>query len=144
MNHNSYKNGRTKREYWMLLRCEHHYPIKNYIQEHVYFYESYHKCCLLKWGVVHHIDENKENNMIWNLQGMMERDHLRLHRKGNRFRRGRHIDTSNRTCHNCGSSQTYIFRSFSHNNKTPYPEWRHLPWDKINWYCKKCYCKLKS
>lgn len=56
------------------------------VREHVYFYQEYHKVCVLKWAVVHHIDPvtpNYCNNMPWNLQTMMRGEHIGMHKKGN-------------------------------------------------------------
>lgn len=50
-----------------------------YVREHVFIYESYHKCCMLKWGIVHHKDENKLNNSIENLEGMTRKQHNKVH-----------------------------------------------------------------
>src|SRR3954463_16592706 len=40
---------------------------KGYVAEHRYFYEQYHKCCVLPGVDIYHVDGNKQNNMIWNL-----------------------------------------------------------------------------
>ena len=138
-----WKGGRRRTgRYWNLRCVEHHRPINDSILEHVYFYEQYHKCCLLKWGIVHHIDHNKENNMVWNLEGMMDEDHRRLHAKGNRNTRGKHKDTSDRRCFNCGSKTTYM-KKLDRKHKTIYPVWHHLHHDKINWYCGICFDKIR-
>lgn len=49
--------------------------------EHRYVYEMVYQCCLLPWSVVHHINENKIDNRIENLEGMMRRQHPPLHNK---------------------------------------------------------------
>lgn len=84
INHHNYKFGRYKNQkgYWILTGMFEYInaDIRGRIREHIYFYQEYHKCCMLKWGVVHHIDENKENNMPWNLMGMMRSNHMSLHK----------------------------------------------------------------
>lgn len=134
-NHPQYKNGRMKDNggYWRITVPGYRgVDDHNRIREHVYNFQEFNKCCLLPWGTIHHIDHNKENNMPWNLKGMVRGQHVQLH-----FRE----DDSNRRCFNCGSEKTYL-------EKSPKPEgmpryhWRHLPWDKEHWYCSKCYDKL--
>ena len=50
-----------------------------YIFEHVLIFEEHYRCCLLTWGIVHHIDGNRQNNLIGNLQGMTRAQHLKHH-----------------------------------------------------------------
>lgn len=50
-----------------------------YLYEHIYVYEQSHKCCLLSWSNVHHIDGNKHNNIISNLSAMMRKAHDEIH-----------------------------------------------------------------
>jgi hypothetical protein len=139
----SWRGGRSidGHGYWRINLSEFNNSNKDSrIKEHVYFYEQFHKLCMLPWGVIHHIDRNKENNEISNLQGMMKRDHARLHAKGNKNTLDKHIDTSDRICFVCKSKTTRISKP-DKRNKTPGPVWRHLPWDKINWYCDNCAAK---
>ena len=83
MNNHHWKTGRILhyKGYWSLY-LPHNYKAnkKGYVIEHVYFYEQYHKCCVLPWGVVHHITPVKDggSNMPWNLRGMMKQDHDKL------------------------------------------------------------------
>src|SRR3982751_1399970 len=74
--------------------------------EHVYFFQEYHKCCILPWGVVHHKNFDKENNMIWNLEGMMNKNHSSLHVTK---------DKSKRKCKKCNSNKTYVTKKGYHN-----------------------------
>ena len=55
--------------------------------EHRLIFELYHKCCLLPWGHVHHIDENRLNNDINNLEGLTISQHSTIHweRRRNKF-----------------------------------------------------------
>jgi hypothetical protein len=56
-------------------------------QLHRVIYEDYYKCTILPNGVIHHKDENRENNDIENLVLMDKIEHLRLHKKGNNYGR---------------------------------------------------------
>ncbi len=132
---NNWKGGRKKNEnYWQLyIKDYYHSNKQGYVYEHIYFYEQYHKCCLLPWGVVHHIEPVTKdycNNMPWNLQGMMHGQHSIYHNKG-KEKIGNRKDHSNTVCLLCNSKKTYLKY-----NKTP--EWFH---HKNRYICKKCYDK---
>lgn len=84
MNNPNYKFGRIKlRNYWYLTMPDYYRSNKQgRVYEHVYFYEQYHQCCLLKWAEIHHIipvSEDYCNNMPWNLMAMMKGEHQSLH-----------------------------------------------------------------
>lgn len=127
INHPKWKGGRSKDKdgYWR-------YQLPDYfsarrdgrVLEHVYNFQEYHRCCMLKWGVIHHVDENKENNMVWNLRGMTRGQHMSLHGKK---------DMSSRRCFKCGSDKTYIQKKGTHQ------------WHFINnqYYCNKCGLKIR-
>lgn len=94
-----------------------------YVREHVYFFQEYYKCCMLPWGVVHHIikftNRDDYNNMPWNLRGMMNIDHVRIHTRENMF---------DRFCKICGSNTS--------DNYNSYDGWYG---NKIDgWICKLC------
>lgn len=116
---NNWRGGRLKiNEYWFLRINQKYKP------EHVYFYEQYHKCCMLKWGEVHHIDENKENNMPWNLQGMTKSQH-RIHHNPR-------LDTSDREC----SNPECVYRDRYRKRKNGTVIWNK---DDIGgWLCRDC------
>lgn len=128
-----------QRNYWLLYMPTYYKANKSgYVYEHVYFYEQYNKCCILPWGNTHHIEPVTPeycNNMPWNLQCMMARDHTSLHS------RGRHKDTSNRRCYRCKRNKTRIMKPVGE-MRTPCPQWMHMPYDKKNWYCYNCYTTL--
>ena len=92
------------------------------VLEHRLVYEQNHKCCLLPWGVIHHIDGVWTNNDISNLMLMSQAQHIRLHRT---------VDMSDRKCSHCGSDRTY-------KDPNGRPEWVH---SKITGelVCIKCY-----
>lgn len=100
------------------------------IKEHVYFYQEYFKCCMLPWGVVHHKDGNKENNIpYWNLQGMSRKHHQTLHNKGNKYGKKDMLD---RKCFKCGSNKTWLENDGLYH------------WYVINnkYMCKKCWNRI--
>lgn len=51
------------------------------IREHRLVYETYYKCSLLPNSVIHHINGNKQDNRIENLQVMSNPEHTRMHMK---------------------------------------------------------------
>lgn len=132
----NWKGGRTKiHDYWYIHIPNYYCADKRgYVSEHVYFYSEYNKLCMLKWGEVHHIKPVTEdycNNMIWNLEGMMKRDHDRLHMIGNKKNLK---DFSGRFCSNCGSTTTYI-------RENGRPKWKGD--GRGGWVCSKYKC-IKS
>ena len=50
---------------------------------HRSIFEARYRCCLLGWGHVHHINGNKRDNRIENLEGMTRSQHSKLHYYGN-------------------------------------------------------------
>ena len=134
--HPNYTNGRTKDNdgYWRITVPDYYCTDSHgRVREHVYNFQEYHRCCMLPWGSIHHIDENKENNMPWNLKGMTRGQHSQVH-----FLQG----SSDRRCHMCLSTTTYIDKPRKPGLK-PTQHWRHLKDDKVNWYCQKCYDRLR-
>jgi hypothetical protein len=56
-----------------------------YVFEHILVFEQYHRCCVLKWGNIHHINHNKSDNRPENLEDMTRQQHSRLHMMGNKY-----------------------------------------------------------
>ena len=62
--------------YLLKYQPEHHYAdVHNNVMYHRVVYESYNKCSMLPWGIVHHKDNNKRNNFPSNLEAMMNYVH---------------------------------------------------------------------
>ena len=84
-NNGMYKGGlkpRAKGYFGILFRGHPNTDSKGYIMIHRIVYEMYHKCCLLPWADIHHIDGNKKRNHPENLQGMLHSQHSILTNKG--------------------------------------------------------------
>ena len=64
-----------------------------YRRKHRVVYEEYYKCCLLDWVSIHHINGDKLDNRIENLEPMTRAQHQRVHMVK---------DMSNRVCFDCG------------------------------------------
>ena len=110
--HWNWKGGRYKNSdgYWELFLPDYFSSSKaGRVREHIYFYQEYYKVCVLKWAVVHHVDHNKENNMPWNLEGIMRSKHNTLHKKGKERRKRQ---TGNEFCSdpNCKNPTKTNFR----------------------------------
>ena len=71
------------------------------ILEHRYVWEQHNNAILLPCGNVHHINGNKKDNRIENLQAMTHAQHLSLHKS---------VDKSNRRCKIC-NGKTYFTRN---------------------------------
>lgn len=127
----SWKGGRRKNgKYWIILWPDHpNAESTGYLPEHVYNFTEYNKCCMLPWGVVHHIEpviRDYCNNMPWNLQGMTRSAHFKHHRPK--------MDFNGRLCSICGSSKTFM-------KKGKYADWRG---NEIEGYrCNTCDCRIK-
>lgn len=101
------------------------------IREHRYVMEKYLGRYLTADEHIHHINRDKLDNRIENLQIISNSQHISNHMKGNQYGKK---DMSGRVCSLCNSDKTRI-------NKNGTPEWR-LDEDG-NWLCKNCYGKIK-
>lgn len=146
-----WKGGRTNHiSGYIFVRCEGHprsYDKGHYVFEHVLVMEKHLGRYLRDKEIVHHINGIKDDNRIENLQLFQNNSkHVSIHMKGRQQCKGKHNtlgkhkDTSNRVCFRCGSKTTLMKAPFGH-VKTPYAVWHHLPEDRTNWYCHKCYDK---
>lgn len=117
-NKGRFKTGKRKNGFYVEILIDN----RTYQLRHRKVFEEFHKCCLLKWGIVHHIIPVKKggNDNIENLQGMTDSQHKKLHNKKN---------MSNRICFICESNKTY-----TRNNG--YQQWNVYK-NKI--VCNKCY-----
>lgn len=77
--HPMYKHGRYKERY------KHVRINGKQIRTHIHVFQQYHQCCMLPWGDIHHINENKLDNRIENLQGMMHGKHSSIHMIDNKY-----------------------------------------------------------
>jgi len=77
----------------------HPWPRKGYIAEHVRVMELSINRRLLPSECVHHIDENRQNNSLDNLQVMDRSEHSKLHREKDKHRQNR----NNKGHFKCGS-----------------------------------------
>ena len=128
-NNNHWNGGRYKTRFNYILSYQPNHPfceMKGYIMEHRLIYEQFHKCCMLKWGVIHHKNEVKDDNRIENLEGMTKFNHVRLHHK---------TIPIDRFCVLCRTGKTII------NKRTKRPDWYKF---KDDFICRKCYDKKRS
>jgi hypothetical protein len=115
-----------------ILRREHpRTDHKGYVFEHILMYEDFYKCCLLRWGTIHHKNEIKTDNRVENLQGFTNQKHVSIHQ------RGKPRIKESRICSRCESDNTSMQLG---KNRFMYTElWYKI--DNDEYYCYKCYMK---
>jgi len=122
-----------KEGYWYIKDWSHPNRTKDgYVRKHVHNFtvrEGKLFCCMLPWGIVHHINGVKTDNDIENLQGMMRSKHLSHHHKG---KIGRKMNFGGRICLLCGSNKTTI------DKKQKCEMWYKF---KDGFICQRCYQK---
>lgn len=120
----AWKGGRCKNGYGYILiwKPDHPFATKDgYVKEHRLIYEDHYKCCILPWGVLHHINRIKDDNRIENLELISNSKHSKIHHPKK--------DMSDRICSKCNNN-TYV-------NKSGYYLWYG---NEITGYiCHKCY-----
>jgi len=81
-NHNSWNGGKRKNPqgYIMIYSPNHPAAIRNYVAEHRLIMEKQIGRLLTPNDIVHHINENKTDNNIENLELMTRSEHSRQHR----------------------------------------------------------------
>lgn len=107
-NHWRWKNGRCFNDRGYVLILAPHHPRKNsgdYVYEHILVYEDFHKCCILPWICVHHINGDRQDNRPENLELMTRKEHGKEH----------HPHSSKQQCPNCNSYDTK--KNGLHSNK---------------------------
>ncbi len=83
-NHPSWRGGRiiSKRGYVLIHLPDHPFAsVNGYVYEHRLVMERYLIAILLPWAVVHHINHNKQDNRIENLQLMSNSEHTIMHKR---------------------------------------------------------------
>jgi HNH endonuclease len=125
--------------YVLVYSPDHHHSDNNgYVREHRLVYEEYYKCCLLPWATIHHINQNKQDNSIDNLQGIIRSEHVRLHIDEYRISN----KSLQRICIKCGSNVTRL-RKHGKNQRFCY-EWYKNPFNKSEWWCYNCYNRYNA
>lgn len=99
----------------------------HYVFEHILVMERYLGRHIKRDEVVHHINHNRQDNRIENLQLMTNGEHSKHHNAE------RHKEIDKRLCNKCGQKTT-VYRK----DKSGY---KSLYWfrNKDGWKCSKCY-----
>lgn len=135
-----WNNGKTSTEGYNLIRRSNRMQTNHkgdYVMEHRSIYEEAYNCCLLPWTHIHHINGDKKDNRISNLQAASSQQHNYLDRYG------RIIDHSLTRCCKCGTSNTTYNKVKSNGVYRLRPKWYvvSISSDKgaISWQCDRCY-----
>lgn len=75
-----WKSGIKIQSGYRLILTNYSLTRRKYIFEHRLIWEEHHNAILLPWGIIHHKDGNRQNNIWYNLQGMTRRIHILLHK----------------------------------------------------------------
>jgi hypothetical protein len=107
--------------YLLIYAPEHPFSHKSsgYIREHRLVWEKHHKAMLLPWAILHHLNGDKKDNRIENLEVTNHWKHPSRHKK----------DMSNRRCLDCGKGKTFI-------TKHGDPVWYK---DGLGFLCANCH-----
>lgn len=117
-----WKGGRHDDGYGYILICKPDHPFsdsRGYVREHRLVYEEYYKCIILPWVDVHHINNNRQDNRVENLQLLPHSIHGYISAKK---------DMSDWFCSSCGD-KTYV-------NNNGYEHWQYLDNKRV---CNRCY-----
>jgi hypothetical protein len=85
LNNNKWRGGKRTDVYgynWLTKKDHPFCDSNGYVREHRLIYEDHHKCCLLPWILIHHINGIKNDNRIENLLPMTQQEHTKLHHSG--------------------------------------------------------------
>lgn len=106
--HYKWKGGiKTYNDGYIYVYKPDHYYCTNqgYIKRSRINYEEYYKCCLLKWSIIHHIDNDRSNDNPLNLKAFAsQKRHVSHHMQGNQY--GKRTDMDDRICFLCNSKDT--------------------------------------
>lgn len=128
----NYKNGISdKGEYIKIWSPNHPYKdVNNYVYEHRLIMEQYLGRYLDPKEEIHHINGNKKDNRIENLQLLSKSEHTKYEMTGHNYNKK---DMSDRLCNKCGN-KTFI-------NKKGYENWYI---DESGYECVNCHYREKK
>lgn len=134
-NNGMYKKGWFIKEGYKILTGYYDHPNaskKGEIREQILIMSNKLGRPLKKTEVVHHINEDKLDNRIENLELTDRSKHQNIHNP----RKGYRKDVSGRICLECGADTTYP-------SKNGQPHWCRHPITGEEWICEKCYKRIK-
>lgn len=111
----------TEASYVTVYNPNHPRARKGRVFEHIDVFEKYHKCCVLRSGSIHHINHNRQDNRIENLQLIGKSAHATLHNIVE--------DMKERRCCQCGGAETYAYNGGT-------PQWTKT---ENGFMCSICY-----
>lgn len=134
--HPNWKGGRSKHSegYIQLKKPKHHFAgVRGYVMEHRFIWEQHNNAMLLPWATVHHINHEKKDNRIENLEVFIRGKHSDLHLKEKRDN-----EISKRKCCYCGGGTRLRIRH-CRGYVYYYSDWNRNPLNRSEWLCSKCY-----
>lgn len=120
--------------YVKILSPDHPYrDSRGYVKEHRLVMENHLGRYLNPNELVHHEDENKQNNKIENLRLITRSAHQNHHNP----RKGYRMNYDGVVCLECGADTTYP-------SKNGQPHWCRHPTTGAEYICEKCYKRISS
>jgi HNH endonuclease len=112
---------------------------EGWIGEHRLVMENHLGRYLETFEHIHHINENRSDNRIENLELHTASTHYLEHHKQRRIN-----DIAKRICVRCGTNKPPLSSKVWKGNRYYFQRWHRNPLNKNEWVCESCYKKIRK